>query len=118
MERAPVLQLLRRDERLRRHRARRPPAGIHLDPHEALAKWRIRCKDVALVFPNASASGLPKTGERHGAAAQIDLELTFETWMPPSGSVERQTSVDELKYVNVTSAGHFEQAGRYHGKIR
>jgi len=93
-------------------------ARIHLDPHEALTKWRIRCKDIALVFPNASATGLPKTGERHGAAAQIDLELTFETWMPPSGSVERDTSVDALKYVTVTSAGHFEQAGRYHGKIR
>jgi len=93
-------------------------ARIHLDPYEALTKWRIRCKDVALVFPNATASGLPKTGERHGAAAQIDLELTFETWMPPSGAVERQTAVDSLNYVSVTSAGHFEQAGRYHGKIR
>ena len=59
-----------------------------------------------------------RTGVRHGAAAQIDLELTFETWMPPSGAVERQTSVDSMKYVTVTSAGHFEQAGRYHGSIR
>jgi len=93
-------------------------ARIHLDPYEALTKWRLRCKDIALVFPNATASGLPKTGERHGAASPIDLELTFDTWMPPAGSVERETSVNDLNYVRTTSTGHFEQAGRYHGKIR
>src|SRR5438094_534265 len=26
---------------------------IHLDAEEPLSRWRIRCKDVALVFPNA-----------------------------------------------------------------
>ncbi|MGZ4103847.1 MAG: DUF7064 domain-containing protein [Actinomycetota bacterium] len=93
-------------------------ARIHLDPHEALARWRIRCKDVALIFPNATAGGLPRTGERTGAAAPIDLELTFATWMPPHGTIDRQTEVDELNFVRTISTGHFEQAGRFHGKIR
>jgi len=93
-------------------------ARIQLDPVEALQKWWIRCKDVALIFPNASATGLPKAGERTGAAGQIDLQVTFETWMPPTGEVERVTKVDELNFVRTMSTGHFEQAGRFHGKVR
>jgi hypothetical protein len=93
-------------------------ARIQLDPVEALTKWWIRCKDVALIFPNASASGLPRAGERTGAASQIDLQLTFETWMQPAGEAERVTKVDELNFVRTMSTGHFEQAGRLHGKVR
>jgi hypothetical protein len=91
---------------------------IHLDAEEPLSRWRLRCKDVALVFPNAGARGLPRAGERHGSAAPIDLDLSFDAWMPPAGTVERRTEVDELNFARTLSTGHFEQAGRYSGKIR
>jgi hypothetical protein len=91
---------------------------ILLDPEEPLTRWRIRCKDIALVFPNAGAHGLPRAGERHGSAAPIDLDLTFDAWMPPAGAVERKTEVNEAKFVNVVSTGHFEQAGRFTGRVR
>lgn len=91
---------------------------LRLDPHEALSKWRIRCKDVALIFSNATAVEPAPGAERHGAAAQLDLDLSFEAWMPPSGSVRRQTEVDEHRFVRTVSSGHFEQAGGYAGTIR
>lgn len=101
----------------------RAPGGhsvgrLQLDPYEALSKWRIRCKDVALLFSNATAVEAVPGAERRGAAGQLDLDLTFEAWMPPSGSVQRRTDVDEQHFVHVVSSGHFEQAGSYEGTIK
>lgn len=90
---------------------------ILLDRHEPLQKWRVRCKDVALLFPSHRAPGGAR-GQRTGAASQIDLDLTFEAWTPPSGSVTRDKRVDDLGFVQVSSSGHFEQAGRFSGRAR
>lgn len=91
---------------------------LTLEPVEPLAKWSVRCKDIALVFPGASVTGLPKVGERHGAGGQVDLDLDVELWCPPQGSVERTTDVDEMGFVRVVSGGHFEQPGRFAGRLR
>ncbi|HEX9712812.1 MAG TPA: hypothetical protein VGB52_09740 [Actinomycetota bacterium] len=90
---------------------------IMLDRHEALEKWRLRCKDVALLFPSQRVGGGAR-GQRTGAASQIDLDVSFEAWTPPAGSVTRDKRVDELGFVQVSSSGHFEQAGRYSGRAR
>jgi len=88
---------------------------IKLDRIAPLEKWRLRCKDIALVFPGASRGAQSK---RSGAAVQVDLDLAFEAWTPAAGSGERRKTVDELGFVQVVSSGHFEQAGRYSGRMR
>lgn len=85
---------------------------IRFEQDEAMRSWRIRCKDVALVFTPLGAK------ERQGAAAQIDLDLSFEAWSPPHGTLARETRADELGFVQVVSSGHFEQAGRVTGRLR
>lgn len=84
---------------------------IRLDRIEPLARWRLRCKDTALIFGKGS-------GSRAGAAAPIDMDLGFEAWTPATGSVARRKAVDDLGFVQVVSSGHLEQAGRYSGRIR
>jgi len=93
-------------------------ARLTLEVTEPLARWNIRCKDIAMVFPGASVTGLPKSGERHGAGGQIELDLDFEAWCGAQGSVERVTTADEMGFVRTVSSGHLEQAGRFAGRVR
>lgn len=97
-----------------------PPAAgrLILERREALRSWSIRCKDVALLFPNVGPAGLPKPGERTGAAGQCDVDLTFEAWMAPAGALQRDKHTDEMGFVQVVSSGRFEQAGRVTGRVR
>lgn len=88
---------------------------IKLDRYEPLEKWRVRCKDIALAF---SGSSVGAGGKRSGAAVQVDLDLTFEAWTRPVGSADRRKNVDDLGFVQVVSSGHFEQAGRFSGRMR
>lgn len=85
---------------------------------EPLTAWTIACRDTALVFPRATAEGLPKSRERQGAAARIELDLRLDAWTPPVGEVLRERHVDEQNFVQVTSNGRFEQAVRVTGSIR
>jgi hypothetical protein len=93
-------------------------ARLILEVDEPLQRWSLRCKDFALVFPGAGVTGLPKVGERHGAGAQVELDLEFGAWAGARGSVERNTDADEMGFVRTVSSGHFEQPGRYAGRIR
>lgn len=103
----------------KQHEARSHSVGrLTLECTQMLARWSIRCKDTALVFPGAGVAGLPKVGERHGAGGQIELDLDFESWSPAQGTVERTKDVDDMGFVRVVSSGHFEQAGRFAGRIR
>ena len=85
---------------------------------EPMKRWRIMCRDTALVFPRATAAGLPKSGERQGAAARIELDLTLEAWSEPTGEVVRERHIDEQNFVQVISNGWFEQAMHVTGSIK
>jgi hypothetical protein len=106
---------------LTKEKIERPQAEvgrIRFERLDAMKHWRLRCKDIALVFPNATPMGLPKQGERTGAAGQVDLEPAFDAWMPGRGTVARDKTVDEMNFVQIVSSGSFEQAGRYSGRVR
>ena len=91
---------------------------LEFTAREPLKAWTVSCTDTALVFPKATAAGLPSAGERHGAAARISLDLQFEGWGEPVGSVLREKRTDEMNFVQVTSHGRLEQACRVTGTIR
>lgn len=91
---------------------------IRFERHDAMGTWHIGCKDVALVFPKVGPRGLPKSGRRTGAASPVEMDLSFEPWSEPAGHVERSKHIDEMGFVQVTSAGRFEQPGRMSGRIR
>jgi len=76
---------------------------------EPLARWRITCRDVALVLPE---------GEQRGVAAQIDLALEFIADATPEGSAARRTEVNEQKFLSVTSHGTFTQPVRASGRLK
>lgn len=79
---------------------------------EAMKKWELLCKDIALVFTPKGAN------ERQGMAAQVELDLTIDMWSPPHGTLSRAKHADELGFFTVVSDGHFEQAGRAAGRLR
>ena len=86
---------------------------------EPLARWTLSCKDVALLFPNARAAALPAGGqERHGAAAQIAIDLSFTALAPPAGSASRKSTMDANRFMTIVSSGWFAQPGSYNGTVR
>jgi len=76
---------------------------------EPLQRWRVGCKDVALVLP---------AGEQRGVATQIDVSLEFTALGAPAGAAERKTEVDAQKFLSVTSKGSFTQPVGATGRVK
>ncbi|MFN2615310.1 MAG: hypothetical protein ABR552_10915 [Actinomycetota bacterium] len=85
---------------------------------EPMKRWKIKCNDVALVFPTAESASLSARTERAGKAAQLNLDLSFEAWTEPAGWAARRTDVDDMKFARIVSLGSFEQPGTFSGSIK
>lgn len=85
---------------------------------EPLETMKVRCKDVALVFPTVGSARVPQAGERHGAAAQIDLDLVFGPSAAPTGFGARRTDMSDQHFLSVVSSGVLVQPGHITGSLR
>jgi hypothetical protein len=81
-----------------------------------MARWGVRCKDLALVFARAEDSALSTT-ERSGAAAQIEVDLKFTATGDAKGEAVRRT-LNENGFTRVFSSGLFQQGGTCEGTAR
>jgi hypothetical protein len=93
-----------------------PPAvgTVSYECGEPLGRWRVRCRDTALVYADPASLGVP--GE--GGVTWVDLDLTFEAIMPPYGTSGRRVRTAAADATaRVVAQGHFEQAGRIHGAV-
>jgi hypothetical protein len=90
--------------------------GILCEPEQPLERWRLRCKDTALIFSEPSAA---QGVERSGGVKPVDLDVDVEATMPPVGEAARELHVDPAtRLARATSHGRLEQALRVRGSVR
>jgi hypothetical protein len=90
--------------------------GILCEPEQPLERWRLRCKDTALIFSEPAAA---KGAERSGGVKPVDLDIDVEATMPAVGEAARELHVDPAsRLARATSHGRLEQAMSVRGSVR